>query len=251
VVDVSVFDDPAFFGERRAETYDRDATLDPAPAVDFLARLVTDGRALELAIGTGRVGIPLSARGLSVEGVEASDKMVARMRAKPGGAAIPVAIGDMADVPVEGPFQLVYLVYNTLFNLLDERRQADLFRNVARVLGDDGAFVVEAYVPDPSRFDQGRGAGKGRVEVLEVTEDSATIEIYSFDAPAQRFLSQTIRFDSEGTHLRPHAERYCWPAELDLLAEKAGLRLAERYAGWNGEPFGSGSEGHVSVYRPA
>ena len=242
---MSRFDDPALFGELWADDYDDATTLDPTPAVDFLAGLAAGGRALELAIGTGRVGLPLSARGIDVAGVEASDKMVARLRAKAGGDRIPVTIGDMADVPVRGPFRLVYLVFNTLFNLLDPGRQAACFRNVANVLEPGGAFVVECYVPDPSRFDRGR-----RVEAIAVTEDSATIEVYSFDAAAQRFLSQKITFADGGIRMRPHAERYCWPAELDLMAQGAGLRLGERYGGWDRRPFGSDSTDHVSVYRP-
>ncbi|WP_051060561.1 class I SAM-dependent DNA methyltransferase [Nocardiopsis baichengensis] len=248
---MSVFDDPAFFGEVWADLYDEGVDLDPAPAVEFLAETAGGGRVLELAIGTGRVGVPLAARGVHVEGVEGSRKMVAKMRAKPGGEHIPVTIGDMADVPVEGPYRLVFLVYNTLFNILDPDRQALLFANVARVLSDDGAFVVECYVPDPSRFDQGRGAGKGRVEALEVTEDSATIEVYSFDAAAQRFLSQKITFGADGVRLRPHAERFCRPEEMDTMAEQAGLVLSERYQDWGRAPFGPHSAGHVSVYRPA
>jgi SAM-dependent methyltransferase len=239
------FDDPAFFGEVWADSYDKGPVLDPAPAVEFLAGLAGGGRVLELAIGTGRVGPPLAGRGVDVEGVEASEKMVARLRVKPGGAQLPVTIGDMADVPVTGPFRLVYLVYNTLFNLLSPDRQADCFRNVARVLDADGAFVIECYVPDPARFDRGQ-----RVEALSVTEDSATIEVYAHDAAAQRFTSQKITFDGQGIRLRPHAERYCWPSELDLMAGQAGLRLGERYAGWDRRPFGSDSRDHISVYRP-
>jgi SAM-dependent methyltransferase len=248
---MSAFDDPAFFGEMWADTYDQDPAPDPAKEVDFLAGLATGGRVLELAIGTGRVGIPLAARGVAVEGVEGSAKMVARMREKPGGKDIPVTIGDMADVPVEGPFQLVYLVYNTLANLLEAERQAACLRNVAKVLSPDGAFVVQIGVPNPAKFDQGRGAKQGRVEVLEVTENSARIEIYSYDAAAQRFISQTISFDSNGMRMWPHAERLIWPSELDLMARQAGLQLAERYADWNGTPFGSASESNVSIYRPA
>ncbi len=242
---MSAFDDPAFFGELWADDYDEGEVLDPAPAVEFLAGLAGDGRVLELAIGTGRVGLPLASRGITVEGVEASEKMVARLRAKPGGEQIPVTIGDMAEVPARGPFRLVYLVYNTLFNLLDPDRQADCFRNVAKVLDADGAFVIECYVPDPARFDRGQ-----RVEALAVTEDSATLEVYRHDAAAQRFISQKITFDGQGIRLRPHAERYCWPGELDLMAGRAGLRLRERYGDWDRRPFGSDSRDHVSVYRP-
>ena len=245
---MSGFDDPEFFGERWADVYAEGPAPDgpdPGPAVEFLAGLPGRGRVLELAIGTGRVGLPLAARGITVEGVEASEQMVARMRAKPGGEQIPVSIGDMADVPAKGPFRLVYLVFNTLFNLPSQDRQVACFRNVARVLDAGGAFVLECFVPDPARFDRGQ-----RVEALAVTEDSATIEVFSHDAAAQRYRTQKITFSSQGIRMLPVALRYCWPSELDLMAGQAGLRLAERYAGWDRRPFGSDAVAHVSVYRP-
>jgi SAM-dependent methyltransferase len=239
-------DDPAFFGELWADDYDQyRRNPDPAPAVDFLAELAGDGRTLELAIGTGRVALPLAARGVPVEGIEGSGKMVQRMRAKPGGAQIPVAIGDMAEVAVEGPFRLVYLVFNTLFNLTDQDRQVACFHNVAQVLERGGAFVIECFVPDPARLDRGRD-----VQVLEVTEESATIEVFWYDLTAQRYLSQKITFGSEGVRVRPHAMRYAWPAEIDLMARQAGLHLAERYADWDRRPFAPDSTKHISVYRP-
>src|SRR5215211_5412899 len=188
------FDDPAFFGDHWADVYDERTTLDPAPAVEFLAGLADGGRVLVLAIGIGRVALPLASRGIAVEGVEASEAMVERLRAKPGGEQIPVAIGDMADVPAQGPFRLVYLVFNTLFNLPSAGRQADCLRNVARVLDPDGAFVLECFVPDLSRFDRDQ-----RVEALAVTEDSATIEVVRHDAVAQRLTTQKITFDSQGS----------------------------------------------------
>jgi SAM-dependent methyltransferase len=239
------FDDPAFFGDRWADVYDERTSLDPAPAVEFLAELAGGGRVLELAIGTGRVGLPLASRGVTVEGVEASEAMVERLRAKPGGEQIPVTIGDMADVPARGPYRLVYLVFNTLFNLPSAQRQADCFRNVARVLEPDGAFVIECFVPDLARFDRDQ-----RVEALAVTEESATIEVLRHDAVAQRLTTQKVTFDSQGIRLHPVALRYCWPSELDLMAGQAGLRLSERYADWDRRPFGSDSAAHVSVYRP-
>jgi SAM-dependent methyltransferase len=239
------FDDPAFFGDRWADVYDKGPADDEPPEVEFLAGLAGGGRVLELAIGTGRVGLPLALRGIGVEGVEASEAMVAQLRAKPGGEQIPVTIGDLADVPVSGPFRLVYLVFNTLFNLPGPDRQAACFRNVARVLEPDGAFVVECFVPDPKRFERGQS-----VEALSVTEDAATIEVLRHDAAAQRFYSQKITFTSEGIRMLPVALRYCWPSELDLMAGQAGLRLGERHAGWDRRPFGSDSSSHVSVYRP-
>jgi SAM-dependent methyltransferase len=239
----SIFDDPGLFGRLWADNYDL-GELDPQPAVDFLAGLVADGSALELAIGTGRVALPLAARGVTVDGVEASPEMVAKLRAKDGGADLRVVIGDMADVPVQGPYQMVFLVYNTLFNLVREQRQRDCFRNVARVLAPGGAFVIETFVPDPPESDEDE-----RVEVREVTEDSASIRLHKYDRAAQTFIRQNIRFDGSGVHLSPFAMRYCWPEQIDDMARAAGLRLTERYAGWHREPFEATSTSHVSVYR--
>jgi SAM-dependent methyltransferase len=239
------FGDPAFYGKRWADVYDEHhAWLDPAAAVEFLAGLAGDGRVLELAIGTGRVALPLAGRGITVEGVDASEAMVARLRAKPGGDAIPVVIGDMAQVPVTGAFRLVYLVFNTLFGLLSQARQADCFRNVARVLGPGGVFVIECFVPDLARFDRGQ-----RIRAREVTEDSATIEVSRHDAVLQRVNTQIVTLDGQGMSLRPVALRYAWPTELDLMAEAAGLRLAERYGDWDRRPFDSLSSNHISVYQ--
>jgi SAM-dependent methyltransferase len=150
------FDDPAFYGDRWAAVYDdHHGHVDPGRAVEFLAGLAGDGRVLELAVGTGRVALPLAARGISVEGVEASAAMAERLRAKPGRESVPVTMGDMAEVPVSGRFRLVYLVFNTLFGLLSRERQAECFGNAARVLEPGGTFVIECFVPDVTRFDHG------------------------------------------------------------------------------------------------
>ena len=241
---MSVFDDPGLFGRLWAATYDGPGNPDPIPAVDFLAPLADGGPVLELAVGTGRVALPLAARGVAVEGVEASPEMVAHLRAKPGGADMPVTIGDMADVPVAGPYRLVFLVFNTLFNLVSEERQAACFRNVARVLAPGGAFVIETFVPDPADFDRDE-----QVQVREVTEDSATIRMHRYDRAAQTFVRQTVTFDAAGVHLKPFAMRYAWPEQIDELAERAGLRLTERYADWDRSPFDADSRSHISVYR--
>ncbi|MGW3605946.1 class I SAM-dependent methyltransferase [Micromonospora sp. NPDC005161] len=241
---MSVFDDPGLFGRLWAAGYDEGTNPDPAPAVDFLADLANGGPVLELAIGTGRVALPLAGRGLDVQGIEASEEMLAQLRAKPGGDQIPVVVGDMADVGVPGQFQLAYLVFNTLLNLVDAERQADCFRNVARVLSPGGAFVVEAFVPDPRSFDRDE-----QVQVRAVTEDSATIRLHRYDRPAQRFIRQTITFDGDGVHLKPFAMRYAWPHQIDAMAQQAGLRLTERYADWHRRPFEADSTAHISVYR--
>jgi hypothetical protein len=170
--------------------------------------------------------------------------MVDRLRAKPGGQSIPVTVGDMAPVPVSGRFRLVYLVFNTLFGLLSQARQAECFASVARVLDPGGMFVIECFVPDLTRFDHDQ-----RVQARSVTEDSAIIEVSVHDKVQQRVTTQVITVDGQGMHLRPVAIRYSWPSELDLMAAQAGLRLTERYADWGRRPFTSASHGHVSVYQ--
>jgi SAM-dependent methyltransferase len=239
------FDDPAFYGDRWADVYDEHfADMDATAAAGFLAELAGGGRALELAIGTGRIALPLAGCGIAVEGVDASEAMVARLRAKPGGASIPVTIGDMAEVAVSGPFRLVYLVFNALFGLLSGARQAECFRNVARVLEPGGVFVIECFVPDLARFDRGQ-----RVQTRAVTEDSATIDLSVHDAASQRITTQIVTLDNQGMRLHPVALRYSWPGELDMMAQLAGLGLRERYSGWDRQPFGSGSRSHISVYQ--
>jgi SAM-dependent methyltransferase len=242
---MATLDDPGLFGRQWAADYDGPGNPDPAPAVEFLADLAAGGPVLELAIGSGRVALPLSARGVAVEGIEASPEMVALLRAKPGGEAIPVVIGDMADVGVTGPYPLVYLVFNTLFNLTGEGRQDDCFRNVARVLTPGGAFVIEAFVPDLADFDR----HEQEVQVRSVTEDSATIRLHRYDRAAQTFIRQTITFTNGGVQLKPFGMRYRWPEQIDELAARAGLRLEARYATWQRAPFGPDSKDHISVYR--
>jgi SAM-dependent methyltransferase len=242
---MSGFGDPTFFGDRYAHEYDERTPLDPAPAVEFLAGLVPDGgRALELAIGTGRVAIPLAARGVAVEGIEGSAAMVDRMRAKPGGAAIPTVVGDMADVSLPGPFQLAYLVFNTLFNLPSQQRQVDCFRNVAKILEPGGLFVIECFIQDVTEFDRGQ-----RVATRALTEDSVEMEFLLHDPVEQAITYQRVTFDGEGTTLRPLRMRYCWPSELDLMAQLADMRLRERYNDWDRSSFTAASRKHVSVYE--
>ena len=237
------FDDPSFYGDRWAAVYDdHHRHAGPGARGGVPGRPGGDGRVLELAIGTGRVALPLAARGITVEGVDASAAMVERLRAKPGGESVPVTVGDMARAPVSGRFRLVYLVFNTLFGLLSQARQAQCFANVARVLEPGGMFVIECFVPDLARFDHDQ-----RVQARSVTEDAAIIEVSRHDKVQQRVTTQMITLDGQGVHLRPVAIRYSWPAELDLMADRAGLRLAERHAGWHRRPFTSASDSHVSV----
>ncbi|MEV7005470.1 class I SAM-dependent methyltransferase [Streptosporangium sp. NPDC051022] len=242
---MSGFGDPAFFGECYAHEYDERHPLDPAPAVEFLAGLVPDGgRVLELAIGTGRVAVPLARRGVAVEGIEGSAAMVGRMRAKPGGEAIPAVVGDMADVEVTGPFRLAYLVYNTLFNLTSQERQIDCFRNVAKILEPGGLFVIECFIQDLTEFDRHQ-----LVATRALAENSVDMEFQLHDPVGQTVTYQRVTFDARGTTLRPLLLRYCWPSELDLMARLAGMRLRERYDDWDRTPFTAASRRHVSVYE--
>ncbi|MEU5209999.1 class I SAM-dependent methyltransferase [Streptomyces sp. NPDC020742] len=240
------FNDPSFF-DRYAHEYDERNWIDPGPAVDFLADLVPEnGRVLELAVGTGRVALPLAARGVRVEGIDGSPAMAERLRAKPGGSDIPVTIGDMADVPVEGPFQLSYLVYNTLFNLPSQARQVDCFRNVAEVLAPGGCFVVECFIQDLTEFDRHQ-----RVATRQLSDDAVHMEFLLHDPVEQAVTYQRVTFGPQGTSLRPLRLRYVWPSEMDLMAQLAGLRLRERWTDWARSPFTAASRGHVSVFEKA
>lgn len=237
--------DASTYGDRIADVYDElyEDLFDVEGTVSFLAELAGDGRVLELAIGTGRIAVPLTERGVSVEGIDASQAMVAKLRDRAGGADIAVTRGDFADVAVDAEFSLVYLVFNTLFALTNQERQIQCFENVARHLIDGGYFVVEAFVPDMTRFDQHQ-----RVAVDEVRVDEVRLEMIRHDPVAQRSYSQHVFISEAGTKLYPVSIRYCWPSELDLMARLVGLTLHERWGGWRREPFTSESKSHVSVY---
>jgi SAM-dependent methyltransferase len=240
--------EPPSYGDAWAADYDAvHAFMDPTAAVEVLRALAAGGRALELGIGTGRVALPLAAHGVEVHGVDASEAMVAALRAKPGGNDIPITMGDFADVPVEGQFELAYVVFNTLFVLLTQERQVDCFGNVARHLVPGGAFVVEAFVPDLGRFDRGQ-----RVSSHRIDDDRVDLEVTVYDAVAQRLTSQQVTLRPGGVELRPVVLRFAWPAEIDLMARLAGLRLRERWGDWDRRAFDASSGKHVSIYeRPA
>jgi SAM-dependent methyltransferase len=238
--------DASTYGERIAEVYDHWHTVpkNADAVVALLAGLAGRGPALELGIGTGRIALPLAQRGFEVHGIDASPAMVAKLRAKPGGDRIPVAIADFAAVPVEGRFALVFVVFNTFFGLLTQADQLGCFEAVARHLTDDGRFLIEAFVPDLSRFDRGQ-----RVSALSVGADAVGLEASVHDPVAQRVTSQHVVMSKEGVQLYPVQLRYAWPSELDLMARLAGLRLRDRWGGWSREPFSAVSPSHVSVYE--
>jgi SAM-dependent methyltransferase len=239
-------DEDGYFGEGVAGTYD-ESTADMAepgvvgPAVEFLAGLAGGGRALELGIGTGRIALPLARRGVPVHGIDMSRAMVARLRAKPGGADIGVTIGDFAAARVGGTFSVAYLVFNTIMNLTTQELQVACFRNVAAHLEPGGCFVIEVSVPDLRRLPPGQN-----VVPFHVSPTRWAYDVY--DTATQAMSSNYVEItDGRGEyHYFPF--RYVWPAELDLMAQMAGLRLRERWDGWTREPFTSESRQHVSVW---
>ncbi|MEV8455000.1 class I SAM-dependent methyltransferase [Streptomyces sp. NPDC052095] len=213
------------------------------PTLDFLADLAGDGRALEFAIGTGRVGVPLRERGVPVVGIELSEHMAAVLRRKIGEDRLPVVVGDMASTVVPGEFSLVYLVYNTISNLLTQDEQVECFRNAARHLEPGGRFVIELGVP-PLRF-----LPPGQVAVpFDVSERHLGFD--TIDPVGQMLVSHHFTREDDGRYRRGNSRhRYAWPAELDLMARIAGLELERRVADWDGAPFTQDSAKHVSVWR--
>jgi SAM-dependent methyltransferase len=236
--------DASTYGERIADIYDDWYGGNPETVVAVLAGLAGAGPALELGIGTGLIALPLAASGVKVHGIDASPAMVERLAAKAGGPNIPVTIGDMADVAVEGFFSLVYVVASTFFCLSSQEEQVRCFRNVAQHLTADGVFVLHAFVPDVTRFTRGQNTQVSRIHVDEIL-----LDVSRHDPVAQRVVGQHVRITEAGIRLFPVQVRYAWPSELDLMARLAGLRLRHRWAGWHQEPFTAASGAHVSIYE--
>jgi SAM-dependent methyltransferase len=239
-----------YFGEGVAERYDESSPemFDPAvvdPVVDFLVALAGDGAALELGIGTGRIAIPLSRRGVRVQGIDLSPQMVAQLRAKPGAEGIGVTVGDFATTSVEGRFSLAYLVFNTINNLTTQDGQVACFQNAAAHLEPGGCFVIEVGVPQLQRLPPGE-----TVRPFAVTPTHLGFDEY--DVASQGLVSHHYSVVDGRFELTSVPFRYVWPSELDLMARLAGMTLQERWSGWRREPFTSDSPKHVSVWeKPA
>jgi SAM-dependent methyltransferase len=238
---------PDPWDERVARSYDESSAFMFAPevlepTVAFLAERAEGGRVLEFAIGTGRVALPLRERGVDIAGIELSAHMARQLRRKPGGDAVAVTRGDMARVRAPGEFSLVYLVYNTIGNLLTQDEQVECFRNAARHLRPGGRFVIEVGVPELQRLPPGETARPFHVGAHHVGFDT-------YDLAHQRLVSHHYRLDGDRAEVFRTSQRFVWPAELDLMARLAGLERTERWGGWNGEPFTAESRKHVSVWR--
>ncbi|MEX2238460.1 MAG: class I SAM-dependent methyltransferase [Dehalococcoidia bacterium] len=212
------------------------------PMVDLLAQLAGSGRALELGIGTGRIALPLAARGVSVSGIELSPKMAAKLREKSGGADIPAAIGDFSSTRVDGSFSLAYLVANTLWNLKTQEKQVACFQNVAAHLEPSGRFLVEMFVPDLQGISTGH-------TIRAFRADAGRLSFDVYDVPRQGLTSVHYSIASGGITAFAPEGRYVWPAEMDLMAQLAGMKLENRWGGWKREPFTELSRSHVSVYE--
>ncbi len=243
---MALYNDSAYddYGERIADIYDDwYHSYDPA-AIDLLAELAQEGPALELGIGTGRIALPLQDKGVMVRGIDASEKMLDQLQAKPGGYRIPVTLGDFADVPVEGEYPLIYIVFNTFFALLSQEEQVRCFQNVAKHLTSTGHFLLETFMPDMTRFQRGQN-----ISLVAMDDGYLRIDVAKHDPVNQLIYSQHVAWTEAGARFYPVRLRYAWPSELDLMARLAGLRLAERWGDWDKSPFTATSSKLISVYR--
>lgn len=232
------------FGPDAAARYDDQARGDEEAGADFLAGLAAGRDALEFAIGTGRIALPLSRRGVRVDGIELSQAMVDVLRSRPGGDDLDVRVGDMTTTSMDREFGLVFLVYNTIFNVLTQDGQIECFENAARHLEHDGVFVIEAAVPS-AWLPTDSYARPERVEA-----DAVSLDVCSYDPATQILDENHVRIGADGIRFAPISCRLVWPGELDLMARIAGLRLVERWGGWHRQPW-TGRDAHVSVYAKA
>lgn len=241
------FDPRTSFGYEISKRYRASETRgDEAETVAFLARLANGREALEFALGTGRIALPLSHAGIRVDGIEQSQHMVDRLREKPGGDELHVVIGDMARATMGRRYGLVYLVYNTVGNVLGQDEQVRCFENAARHLSADGVFVLECRIPDaPSRPE------RQFVDAERIAADAVTLHVGRYDRVTQVLDASHVHLCPDGISFSPISLRLAYPPELDLMARIAGLRLRQRTGGWHGEPFTAESWRHVSVYEQA
>lgn len=240
--------DSQTYGQRWAPHYDELYSEVEDATIDLLARYAGEPpRALELAIGTGRIALPLRRRGVDVVGIDSSEEMVAKLRAKDGGEAIEVVMGDFGDVGIDAMFPLIYLAFNTIFGLLTQEDQIVCFRNVADHLEPGGCFVIDCFVPDVRRFD----AHNTRMGVSSIsTVDEHMYELTIYDQVSQRLSTHVVKRNADGTSaVLPVEIRFAWPSELDLMARLAGLELEDRFGWYDLRPFNERSSSHMSIYR--
>ena len=234
---------PETYGEKIADIYDDWYSSPDESSTALLCDLARGGRVLELGIGTGRIALPLKEKGIDISGIDASPSMVRKLYAKPGGKDIPVTIGDFSDVPVEDRYDLIFVVFNTFFALTTQEEQLKCLQNVAHRLTPRGVFLIEAFVPDVGRFDRG-----GSVRATDVDENRVKIDVAMHDPLGQLVTSQHLIISEGGVRLYPVTIRYTWPAELDMMARVAGMKLADRWGNWKRGEFSADSGKHISIY---
>ena len=244
-----VFDPCAFdagaYGRAAAGDYDAlHAGLDPSAAVRTLTELAAGGPVVEFGIGTGRIALPLAESGLEVHGIDGSPEMAQELRRKPGGAKIPVTVGNFAGALAGTGFALALLALNTIYALPTQDAQVACFRNAARHLRPAGCFVAEAWIPDPGAFREGTA-----VRPIQIEGGHIELEVARIHPATQTMLTTKVHLSQEGTRLIPANHRYAWPAELDLMARLAGLRLVHRWENWHRAPFQDTSKAHISVWQ--
>ena len=232
------------YGDAIADIYDDMHAIPADDAVALIADLARGGKILELGVGTGRVALPLAARGLEVHGVDVSDAMIERLRAKPGADRVRIVKGDFTDAIAGSDFSVAFVAFNTFFAIASLEKQKACFANVSKQLAKGGTFVLECFVPDAARFEGGQALRTGGM-----TAERVVLEATRYDRNAQMLDAQLIVISTSGTRLIPLQLRYCYPAELDLMAELAGMRLRERFASWSRAPFTQTSMNHVSIYE--
>jgi len=239
---MNTYDDTTY-GERIAQIYDELYAEVEEATIDLLQELAHGGKALELGIGTGRVALPLYRRGIPVTGIDASQSMINRLRAKPDGDAIPVVQGSFAEIDIDEKFDLIYVVFNTFYNLRSQDEQVHCFRSIAGHLTDTGVFLVEAFVPDLTRFDRNQ-----RVRAIHLDNERVRLDVSRHDPLAQQVISQHVHISEKGIQLFPVNLRYVWPSEFDLMAKLAGLERKQRWGSWDKGKFRAKSGKHISVY---
>lgn len=231
------------YGELIANVYDAwYAEVDPQ-MLEMLTRLAGGGKALELGIGTGRVAIPLAKSGIKMYGIDASPAMLDKMKAKPSSDQVKLHQGSFVNIPFTENFDLVYVVFNTIFALLTQEEQVQCFQSVADHLESKGLFTLEAFIPDLSRFQGGQ-----TVRAIQLESQQARLDASMIDPIRQVITSQHIAMDSQQIQINPVKLRYIWPSEMDLMARLAGLKLLHRWGNWDQSPFTRISNKHISVY---
>ncbi|MCI0515166.1 class I SAM-dependent methyltransferase [candidate division KSB1 bacterium] len=234
------------YGEHIVGVYDEwYGEYDPA-MIEALAALAPGGRALELGIGTGRIALPLQAKGITVHGIDASPAMLAKLQARPGSEKIPVVVGNFAEVAIEGQFDLVYVVFNTFYGLLTQEEQLRCFQNVKRHLQPNGVFVIEAFVPDLTRFTR-----QQNLKAVAIDETEVGLDVSRHDPVTQQVTAQHVRLTIAGIQLYPVKLRYVWPAEFDLMARLAGMQRRARWGDWRQGAFTADSQKHISIFEHA